>query len=124
MYLKGALQEMLEAEMTEHLGYEKSNVEGNNTDNSRNVYSQKTVKTKFGSTEIDIPRDRNAEFEPQLIKKHENTVNGIEDPIIGMYAKGLSTRDIEDQMRDIYGIDVSPTLVSKITDKIMPQVAE
>jgi putative transposase len=121
---KGAMQEMLEAEMTEHLGYDKNSYEGNNTGNSRNGYSQKTVKTKFGPTQIDIPRDRNAEFEPQLIKKHENTVNGIENQIIGMYAKGLSTRDIEDQMRDIYGIDVSPTLVSKITDKIMPQVAE
>jgi transposase-like protein len=121
---KGAMQEMLEAEMTEHLGYDKNSAEGNNTGNSRNGYSQKTVKTKFGPTEIAIPRDRNAEFEPQLIKKHENTVNGIEGQIIGMYAKGLSTRDIEDQMRDIYGIDVSPTLVSKITDKIMPQVAE
>ena len=121
---KGAMQEMLEAEMTEHLGYDKNSAEGNNTGNSRNGYSQKTVKTKFGPTEIDIPRDRNAEFEPQLIKKNENTVNGIESQIIGMYAKGLSTRDIEDQMRDIYGIDVSPTLVSKITDKIMPQVIE
>jgi transposase-like protein len=121
---KGAMQEMLEAEMTEHLGYDKNSAEGNNTGNSRNGYSQKIVKTKFGPTELDIPRDRNAEFEPQLIKKHENTVNGIEGQIIGMYAKGLSTRDIEDQMRDIYGIDVSPTLVSKITDKIMPQIAE
>lgn len=121
---KGAMQEMLEAEMTEHLGYDKNSAEGNNTGNSRNGYSQKTIKTKFGPTEIDIPRDRNAEFEPQIIKKYDNTVNGIEDQIISMYAKGLSTRDIEDQMRDIYGIDVSPTLVSKITDKIMPQVAE
>lgn len=121
---KDAMQEMLEAEITEHLGYEKNSAAGNNTGNSRNGYSQKTVKTKFGPTEIEIPRDRNSEFEPQLIKKHDNTVNGIEDQIIGMYAKGLSTRDIEDQMRDIYGIDVSPTLVSKITDKIMPQVME
>lgn len=121
---KDTMQEILEVEMAEHLGYDKHSAEGNNTGNSRNGYSKKIIKTKFGPSQIDIPRDRNAEFEPQLIKKHDTMMNGIEDQIIGMYAKGISTRDIEDQMRDIYGIDVSPTLVSKITDKIMPQVTE
>ena len=121
---KESMQQILEAEMSEHLGYDKHSPEGDNTGNSRNGYSRKTIKTKYGPTEIDIPRDRNAEFEPQIIKKHENTVNAIEEQIIGMYAKGLSTRDIEEQMRDIYGIEVSPTLVSRVTDKIMPQVAE
>ena len=73
----------------------------------------------MGKTEINVPRDRNGEFEPQIIKKYQTTANDIEDQVMAMYAKGMSTRDIEDHMRDIYGIDVSPTLVSKITDKIM-----
>lgn len=121
---KDSLQEILEAEMADHLGYDKHNTDGNNTGNSRNGYSKKTIKSKYGPAEINIPRDRNAEFEPQIVRKHENTANAIEEQIIGMYAKGMSTRDIEDQMRDIYGIDVSPSLVSRVTDKIMPQVAE
>jgi putative transposase len=121
---KDSLQEILEAEMADHLGYDKHNPDGNNTGNSRNGYSKKTIKSKYGPAEINIPRDRNAEFEPQIVKKHESTANAIEEQIIGMYAKGMSTRDIEDQMRDIYGIDVSPSLVSRVTDKIMPQVAE
>ena len=121
---RDTLQEMLEAEMSEHLGYEKHESAGNNTGNSRNGYSKKTLKTKLGPACIEIPRDRNGDFEPRLIKKYGTTLNGIEDQVIGLYAKGMSTRDIEDQMHDIYGIDVSPTLVSRITDRIMPQVAE
>jgi putative transposase len=121
---KDSLQQILEAEMADHLGYDKHSLDGDNTGNSRNGYSKKTIKSKYGPTEIQIPRDRNAEFEPQIIQKHEKTANAIEEQIIGMYAKGMSTRDIEDQMRDIYGIDVSPSLVSRVTDKIMPQVAE
>ena len=121
---KDTLQEILEAELDNHLGYEKHSLEGNNTGNSRNGYSKKTIKTKFGETELTVPRDRNGEFEPKVIKKYETTSNQLEEQIIAMYAKGMSTRDIEDHMRDIYGIDVSPTMVSKITDKILPMVAE
>ena len=121
---KDSMQQILEAEMADHLGYDKHSLDGNNTGNSRNGYSKKTIRTKYGPTEINVPRDRNADFEPQIVKKHESTANAIEEQIIGMYAKGMSTRDIEDQMRDIYGIEVSPTLVSRVTDKIMPQVAE
>lgn len=121
---KDSMQQILEAEMADHLGYDKHSPDGNNTGNSRNGYSQKTLRTKYGPTQINVPRDRNAEFEPQIVKKHESTANAIEEQIIGMYAKGISTRDIEEQMRDIYGIEVSPTLVSRVTDKIMPQVAE
>lgn len=121
---KNTLQEILEAELDNHLGYEKHSLEGNNTGNSRNGYSKKTIKTKFGETELTVPRDRNGEFEPRVIKKYETTSNQLEEQIIAMYAKGMSTRDIEDHMRDIYGIDVSPTMVSKITDKILPMVAE
>lgn len=121
---KDTIQEIFEAEMDQHLGYEKHSFVGDNTGNSRNGYSKKTIKTRYGKAELDIPRDRNAEFEPQVIKKYETTSNQLEEQIIAMYAKGMSTRDIEDHMRDLYGIDVSPTMVSKITDKIMPMIAE
>ncbi|SFG44978.1 Transposase (or an inactivated derivative) [Desulfotomaculum arcticum] len=121
---KDTLQQLLEAEMDGHLGYSKHSVEGNNSGNSRNGYSHKTIQTKFGKAEIELPRDRNGEFEPRVVGKYEKTSNQLEEQIIAMYAKGMSTRDIEDHMRDIYGIDVSPTMVSKITDKILPMIAE
>ena len=121
---KRALQEILETEMSEHLGYEKNDVKGNNSGNSRNGYSSKSIKTSLGETEIDIPRDRNGKFEPQIIKKYEKNASEIEEQIIAMYAKGMSTRDIEAHMKDIYGIDVSAELVSKITDKIFPMITE
>jgi len=121
---KDTLQHIFEAEIEEHLGYKKHSVAGNNTGNSRNGYNKKTIQTKFGKTEVEIPRDRNGEFEPRIIGKYEKTSNQLEEQIIAMYAKGMSTRDIEDHMRDIYGIDVSPTMVSKITDKILPMISE
>lgn len=121
---KDTLQQIFEAEMDEHLGYEKHDPAGNNSGNSRNGYSKKNIKTRFGKSEIEIPRDRNGDFEPQIIKKYDTTSNQLEDQIIAMYAKGMSTRDIEDHMRDIYGIDVSPTMVSKVTDKILPMITE
>lgn len=121
---KDTLQGILEAEVEDHLGYKKHSLEGNNTGNSRNGYNKKTLKTRFGETELSVPRDRNGEFEPKIIRKYETTSNQLEEQIIAMYAKGMSTRDIEDHMRDIYGIDVSPSMVSKITDKILPMVSE
>ena len=121
---KDTLQQALEAEMDYHLGYEKHSAEGINSGNNRNGYSKKSVRTRSGEAEIEIPRDRNGEFEPQIIRKYQTTASELEDRIVAMYAKGLSTRDIEDQMRDIYGVDVSPALVSKVTDKILPQVSE
>jgi putative transposase len=107
---KKTLQQIFEAEMDEHLGYAKHDPAGNNSGNSRNGYSKKTVKTRFGPSEIEVPRDRNGEFEPQIVKKYESTSNQLEDQIIAMYTKGLSTREIEKHMHDIYGIDVSPTM--------------
>jgi transposase-like protein len=121
---RDTLQQILEAEMEEHLGYKKHSVEGINTGNSRNGYSKKTIKTRLGETVIDLPRDRNGEFEPRIVRKYETTSSQLEEQIIAMYAKGMSTRDIEEHMRDIYGIDVSPTMVSKITDKILPMITE
>jgi len=115
---KDTLQEVFEAEMDEHLGYEKHDTAGKNSGNNRNGYSKKNVKTRYGKTELDIPRDRNGEFEPQILKKYQTTSNQLEDQVIAMYGKGMSTRDIENHMRDIYGIDVSPTMVSRITDKM------
>jgi putative transposase len=121
---KDTIQQVFEAELDEHLGYQKHASEGDHSGNSRNGYSKKTVKTKYGNSELNVPRDRGGEFEPQIVKKYEKTLNGLEEQIIALYAKGVSTRDIEDHMKDIYGIDVSPTLVSKVTEKIMPLVSE
>jgi len=121
---KDTLQQALEAEMDYHLGYEKHSSQGINSGNSRNGYSQKTVRTPSGETTINIPRDRNGEFDPLIVRKYQTTASDLEERIVAMYAKGLSTRDIEDQMRDIYGVDVSPALVSKVTDRILPQIAE
>lgn len=121
---KDTLQEVFEAEMDEHLGYKKHSSKGDKSGNSRNGYSEKSIKTRFGEVDIDIPRDRNGEFEPQIIKKYGRASNQLEDQILAMYAKGMSTRDIEEHMRDIYGIEVSPTMVSIITDKILPTIAE
>lgn len=121
---KDTLQEIFEAEIDEHLGYPKHSNQGDNSGNSRNGYSKKTLKTRFGETEIRIPRDRQGDFKPRIIKKYETTSNQLEDQIIAMYAKGMSTRDIEDHMKEIYGIEVSSAMVSKITDKILPMVTE
>jgi len=116
------LQEALEAELTEHLGYPKNSSEGDNSGNSQNGHSKKTLKTRMGSTEIAVPRDRNGEFDPMIVRRYDRSASDLENQIIAMYAKGMSTRDIEDHMKSIYGVDVSPSLVSKVTDRIMPLI--
>lgn len=121
---KGTLESMLSAEMDEHLGYDKHSALGNNSGNSRNGYNKKTLKTELGETEISVPRDRNGEFAPQLISKGQTRSENLENRILAMYAKGMSTRDIEDHLRDIYGVDASAALISRITDKILPAVTE
>lgn len=121
---KGTIEAMLEAEMEEHLGYEKHSVLGNNTGNSRNGYGRKTIKSELGETEIVIPRDRNGEFEPQVIEKRQTRTDDLENRVLAMYAKGMSTRDIEDHLREIYGVEASASMISRITDKIMPAVTE
>ena len=119
------LENGLEAELDDELGYSKYDYRNKNTKNSRNGYSRKTLKTSAGSVEIAVPRDRNGDFEPQLIKKNETTLSGdIEEKIISMYAKGMTTNDISAHIEDIYGIEVSDSLVSRITDKILPIVKE
>ena len=121
---KGTIETMLEAEMDEHLGYEKNSVLGNNSGNSRNGYNRKTLKSELGETEIFVPRDRRGEFEPQVIEKRQTRTDDLENRVLAMYSKGMSTRDIEDHLRDIYGVDASASMISRITDKIMPAVTE
>jgi putative transposase len=120
----GTIEQMLEAEMDEHLGYEKHSAEGNNSGNSRNGYNRKNIISDYGSNEIAVPRDRNGEFEPKLVSNRQTRTDEIEDKIMAMYSKGMSQRDIEDTLREIYGAEVSFTLISKITDKILPEVNE
>lgn len=116
------LQGMLEGEMDDHLGYDKYEHSDEDTRaNSRNGHSQKTVTTSYGDVEIDIPRDRNGEYEPQAVKKYQRDVSDIESKVISMYAKGMTTRDISDHLNDIYGIEASAEMISKITDRILPE---
>lgn len=120
----GLLQQMLEGEMDEHLGYAKHDYENKNTTNSRNGKSRKTMKSDLGLFDLDVPRDRDGSFEPEIVKKHQTDVSHLESSIIGMYAKGMTTRDIATQVNQMYGMDISPTLVSNITDKIVPMIRE
>lgn len=119
------LENGLEAELDDELGYSKYDYRNKDTDNSRNGHSSKTMKTSFGEIDIDVPRDRKGEFEPQLIKKQQTSLSGdIEEKILSMYAKGMTTRDIDAHIREIYGLEVSDSTVSRITDKILPIVKE
>jgi transposase-like protein len=121
---KGTIERVLDAEMDNHLGYAKHNQDGDRSGNSRNGYGDKTIQTQLGKTKLKVPRDRNGEFEPAIIKKYQTKSDDLEHQIIAMYAKGMSNRDIEDHLRDIYGIDASPSLISQITDKILPTIQE
>lgn len=118
------IQEILEAELDEHLGYDRYDNQNKRTTNSRNGYRNKNVKSDFGQVGISIPRDREGSFEPRIIKNYENDISGIEEQIIGMYSKGMSTRDISSHINSIYGIEVSHSLVSKITDRVLPLAKE
>jgi transposase, mutator family len=122
--MSGTIQTMLKAEIEHELGYAKNSVSEKNTSNSRNGYSKKTVRSEYGNINLDIPRDRNAEFEPQIIPKYQREITGIEGQILSLYAKGMSSRDIEEHLNNLYGIDVSPSMISKITDKIIPEIRE
>jgi transposase-like protein len=119
------LEGALDGELDDELGYSKYDYRNKDTDNSRNGYSKKTMHTSYGDMDLDIPRDRNGEYEPQVIKKYQNTISqDMEEKIISMYAKGMTTSDIESHFRELYGIDVSDSTISRITDKIMPIVKE
>lgn len=122
LYKRG-VEQMLQGELEAHLGYEKHNIRGNNTGNSRNGFSSKTVKTeKLGDMVLNIPRDRNGEFEPQIIPKGMRMSEKLEDAIIGMYGRGMTTSDICAQVEEIYGVDVSGTTISNVTNKILEDV--
>ena len=121
---KDILQELMEAELDASLGYEKNQKENVQTSNKRNGHSPKTLKSQYGEFQIDVPRDRDGEFEPKLIPKYQRDVSGIEEKVISLYARGMSTRDIHDQLQELYGIELSPEMVSKITDRILPEIKE
>lgn len=125
MMIGAVVEGGLEAELDDQLGYSKYDYRTKEVDNSRNGFSKKTLKTSFGDTEISVPRDRNGDFEPQIVKKNQTTLTGdIEEKIISMYAKGMTTKDIETHIMDIYGLECSDTTISRITDKILPVVRE
>jgi putative transposase len=116
--LKHALEQMLEAELTEELGYPKHAAQGRKSGNSRNGTSEKKVKSSYGSVSLEIPRDREGVFEPQVVKKYQRTLGEIEDKIISLYAKGMSTRDIQSHLEELYGLEISATTLSHITEKM------
>ena len=115
----------LEAELDDQLGYSRYDYKNKDTDNSRNGYSRKTLRTSFGDVEVSVPRDRKSEFDPKVLRKNQTSISqDIEEKILSMYAKGMTTGDIEAHIQDIYGVDVSDTTVSRITDKILPVAKE
>lgn len=119
------LQAMLEGEMESHLGYPKGKAKANPASgNRRNGHGLKSVRSTYGEVDIAVPRDRAADFEPLIVGKRQKNVAGIEEQIIALYAKGVSTREIQDHLQQLYGIDVSPTLISNVTDKVLPQIQE
>ena len=120
--LGGTIKEMMEAEMDEHLGYEKS--ERSDSDDYRNGYKPKRVTTSYGSMEIDVPQDRKSTFEPKVVKKRQKDISEIDQKIISMYAKGMTTRQISETLMDIYGFEVSEGFISDVTDKLFPQIEE
>lgn len=123
--VKGALMErLLEAEMSAHLGYDRNEPKGRRSGNSRNGHTTKTVTTESGPVEVRIPRDRNGSFEPKVIPKHSRRLDGFDEKVLSMYARGMSTRDIQGHLRELYGTDVSPDLISRVTDAVVEEMQE
>lgn len=120
----GLIQEAMDAELEETLGYSKYDYKNKQTDHSRNGSYKKIVNSSHGEVELCIPRDRNGEYEPQIVKKLQTDISAIEDKIIYLYSQGVSTRDIEKTMHEMYGIEVDSTRVSKITDKLLPLIRQ
>ena len=124
--LGGTIKEMMEAEMDDHLGYEKSERTNDDSEdrNYRNGYKSKRVNSSYGSMDIDVPQDRNSSFEPKIVKKRQKDISDIDQKIISMYAKGMTTKQISETMQDIYGFEASEGFISNVTDKILPQIEE
>jgi len=121
---KDVLEAGLEAEMSEHLGYDKHEPAGNNTGNSRNGIRSKTVLTDVGPVEVDVPRDRDGSFEPQLVKKRQRRLTGVDELVISLTAKGLTTGEVAAHMAEVYGAEVSKDTISRITDKVIDEMAD
>lgn len=121
-FTKAVLERVMQAEMTTHLGYVKSDPEGYNSGNSRNGVTTKTLKGEFGELPLETPRDRNGSFEPMMISKGQTRFTGFDDKIISLYARGMSTRDIQGHLQDMYKVEVSPTLISNVTEEVMEEV--
>jgi putative transposase len=118
-FVKAVWERALKGELTTHLGYDKSEATLEGKTNFRNGYSKKTIKGEFGETDIEVPRDRKGTFEPRFIEKNQTRFTGFDEKIVAMYARGLSTRDIQEQIQEIYGAEVSPTLISNVTNEVM-----
>jgi putative transposase len=118
------VERALEAELSTHLGYKKHERKPSSSSNSRNGYSPKTIQGEFGKAEISVPRDREGEFEPQLVKKGQSRISGLDEKIISLYARGMSVRDIQAQLEEMYGVEVSPGLISNVTDAVMDEVKQ
>ena len=119
---KALIERAMSAELTHHLGYEKHDPAGYNSGNSRNGTSPKTVKGDFGEIQLETPRDRKGSFEPQIVPKHQTRFEGFDDKILSLYARGLTTREIQGHLQQMYGVEVSPTLVSDVTDGVLEEV--
>lgn len=121
-FQKAILERMLAGELTTELGYEKHSSDGKNSGNSRNGYSEKTLKGADGEFTIDVPRDRNGDFEPKIIQKNQTRFEGFDQKIITLYARGMTTRDIQEQLKDLYGVEVSAALISNVTNEVIDEV--
>lgn len=119
---RALVERALNAELTHHLGYEKHDPAGRGSGNSRNGSTRKTIKGEFGETEIEVPRDRGGTFEPQLVAKHQTRFTGFDDKILSMYARGMTTREIQGHLQEVYGVEVSPALISEVTDAVLDEV--
>jgi putative transposase len=119
---KALMERALNAELTEHLGYEKHDPAGYNSGNSRNGATPKTVQGEFGEIVVETPRDRNGTFEPQILRKHQTRFEGFDEKILSMYARGMTTREIQGHLQEMYGVEVSPALISGVTDAVMDEV--
>ncbi len=121
---KRLIEKAMDTEITHHLGYEKHSPSGKNTGNSRNGKSSKTIKSDSGELPIEVPRDRNGSFEPRIVKKNQTRFDGFDEKIISMYARGMTTRDIQAHLEELYGVEVSPDLISDVTDSVINEVKE
>src|SRR5436305_123232 len=119
---KALLERAMNAELTDHLGYGKHDPAGHNSGNSRNGNSRKKLKGDFGEIDLDTPRDRNGTFEPKIVAKYQTRFTGFDDKILSMYARGMTTREIQAHLQEIYGVEVSPTLVSNVTEAVQDEV--